>query len=165
MNIFVLDTNPTTAAKMQCDVHVVKMVLESAQLLCSPFEPGTAPCKRTHYNHPCAKWARENEKNYFWLLNHAWALAAEYERRYKKVHKSLRVIDWCDEFSDTLNLPQKENRSPFVQAMPDIYKNPDAVVAYRAYYIGAKSKIARWNKGRPKPDWYNKINGRSDNAV
>jgi len=164
MNIFVLDTNPTTAAKMQCDKHVVKMVLESAQLLCSPFEPGTAPYKRTHYNHPCAKWVRENESNYCWLLNHAWALAAEYYWRYKKVHKSLSVIDWCDANRYKLNLP-KENCSPFAQAMPAIYKNPDAVVAYRAYYIGDKSKIARWNKGRPKPDWYNKINGRSDNAV
>ena len=35
MNIFVLDRSPQAAAQMQCDRHVVKMVLESAQMLCT----------------------------------------------------------------------------------------------------------------------------------
>ena len=35
MNIFYLDKNPVVAAQMSCDKHVVKMILESAQMLCS----------------------------------------------------------------------------------------------------------------------------------
>ena len=35
MNIFYLDTDPVLAAQMQCDKHVVKMILESAQMLCT----------------------------------------------------------------------------------------------------------------------------------
>ena len=65
MNIFVLDNDPFKAAEYQCDKHVVKMVLETAQLLCSAHE--TAPYKRTHYNHPCAIWTRSSLSNYMWL--------------------------------------------------------------------------------------------------
>jgi hypothetical protein len=153
MNIFVLDLDPEMAAIYQGDKHVVKMVLESAQLLCAPYDPGVAPYKRTHYNHPCAKWARENASNYVWLLNHAWALAREYRFRYHKDHSCIPVIDWCYTNVYKLGLPQID-LSPFAQAMPDIYKNPDPVTAYRSYYTNEKSKIVKWNKGREKPDWY-----------
>lgn len=33
MNIFILDKDPVQAAQLQCDKHVVKMVVESAQML------------------------------------------------------------------------------------------------------------------------------------
>ena len=33
MNIFYLDRDPVIAAQMMCDKHVVKMILESAQML------------------------------------------------------------------------------------------------------------------------------------
>jgi hypothetical protein len=92
--------------------------------------------------------------NYSWLLNHAWALAEEYKFRYGKQHKCVSVIDWCHANMYQLALPPLVVHTPFVQAMPDIYKDPDPVVAYRAYYMGAKSKIARWNKSRLQPDWY-----------
>lgn len=154
MNIFVLDLDPIKAAQYQADKHIVKMTLESAQLLCAPFDVGVAPYKRTHYNHPCAKWVREDANNYTWLLEHAWALAKEYLFRYTKIHQCTSVIDWCYAHMHQLNLPSV-TRTPFAQAMPDIYKNPDPVVAYRSYYIGEKHKIVRWNKSREKPDWYN----------
>ena len=35
MNIFYLDKCPVKSAEMSCDKHVVKMILESAQLLCT----------------------------------------------------------------------------------------------------------------------------------
>jgi hypothetical protein len=57
-----------------------------------------------------------------------------------------------------LALPPFIVRTPFAQAMPDIYKHSDPVVAYRAYYLGEKQTIARWNKSRGKPDWYNLLN-------
>jgi hypothetical protein len=153
MNIFVLDLNPALAAQYQADKHVIKMTLESAQLLCSPFEPEDgAPYKRTHYNHPCAKWVREDEFNYTWLLTHAWALGVEYTYRYGKRHRCVPVIDWCYQNMYKLALP-REKLSPFAQAMPDIYKNSDPVVAYRSYYINEKKRMAQW-KVRERPDWY-----------
>ena len=35
MNIFYLDKDPVKAAEYSCDKHVVKMILESAQMLCT----------------------------------------------------------------------------------------------------------------------------------
>jgi hypothetical protein len=152
LNIFVLNTDPAIAAQQQCDKHVVKMVLESAQLLCSPFEPGTAPYRRTHFNHPCSIWTRASRQNYEWLVAHAFALSEEYTRRYRKQHKSDRVIEWCADHYLALNLPD-EGLTPFAQAMPEVYRRDDAVEAYRAYYRGDKSRFAAWKNMDP-PEWW-----------
>lgn len=153
MNIFVLDTCPVQAAKYQCDKHVVKMVLETAQLLCSPFDKGAAPYRRTHYNHPCSKWVRESQDNYEWLIRHGLALASEYNFRYDKFHKSLEVIKWCGLNGGVLKLP-KVGLTPFAQAMPDECKNTlDVVDAYRTYYREHKARIAKWTK-RAVPEWF-----------
>lgn len=157
MNIFILNLDPQLAAQNQCDKHVVKMTLESAQLLCSPFELGAAPYKRTHYNHPCSIWIRESQQNYMWLVVHGKALAEECTLRYAKVHKSKQVIEWCEVNVGGLNLPNR-GLTPFAQAMPDIYKNADPVIAYRTYYIQEKQRIAQWKNGREKPEWYNSNN-------
>lgn len=153
MNIFVLDEDPIKAAQYQCDKHVVKMALESAQLLCSPFEKSVAPYKRTHYNHPCAKWARASRENYIWLFRHAMGLAEEYSFRYSKRHKSQDVIEWCGAHADVLlNLPPLQ-MTERPQALPEKYKNPDVVTAYRNYYLGDKAAFARWTR-REQPDWW-----------
>ena len=151
MNIFLLDLSPQLAAQYQVDKHVIKMILESAQLLCSAYPEGVAPYKRTHYNHPCAKWTRESFANWAWLLEHAYALSTEYTYRYGKVHKCHSILDWL-----ALNPPNllATPQTAFMQCMPEAYKNPDPVVAYRAYYCGEKQHIAHWNKGRSKPSWY-----------
>ena len=151
MNIFVLDDNIEHCAIYHCDKHVVKMTLETAQLLCSPFEPGKAPYKRTHYNHPCAKWARESISNYEWLVEFGYFIAQEYTHRYNKIHKCLDVIDWCDNNSHTLNLPDI-GLTPWAQAMPDEYKDPCAVQAYRNYYLGDKIDFCKWTNRKP-PNW------------
>jgi hypothetical protein len=148
MNIFVLDLDPVKAAQYQCDRHVVKMVLESAQLLCSAHE--SAPYKRTHYNHPSAVWTRSSLSNYKWLLAHAYGLAAEYTERYGKEHKCVEVLNWCRD--NDPGIPDLGLTS-FAQAMPDQYKNSDPVVAYRTYYIKDKVKIAKW-KHNNVPAWF-----------
>ncbi len=152
MNIFVVDKNPIKAAKELCDKHVVKMILESAQMLCSCFPNGEAPYKRAFYNHPCTIWARESKENYEWLLDHAFAMCDEYAMRYNKVHKSLEAIFWCCQNYESLDLPSK-GITPFAQAMPDEYKNKCAVTAYRAYYNGEKARFAKW-KTRKTPEWF-----------
>jgi len=156
MNIFVLDLDTKKCAEYHCDKHVVKMILETAQLLCgvhwateSPYE---APYKLSHKNHPCAIWARECIENYIWLCDLGMELCEEYTYRYGKRHKSQAIIEWC-----IINKPYiRENGdiTPFALAMPDEYKVSSAVESYKNYYIGAKSGIASW-KSREVPEWYN----------
>ena len=153
MNIFAVDTDPKIAAQQLCDKHVVKMILESAQMLCSVFPNGDAPYRRAFYNHPCTKWARESAENYEWLLDHAYAMCQEYTRRYGKVHKSLDAISWCGSNYHKLNIPRK-GLSKFAQAMPEEYYYSCGVTAYRSYYNGEKAYFAKWSK-RETPSWFN----------
>ena len=88
MNIFYIDTCPVKAAQMQCDKHVVKMILESAQMLCAAHHvegEGNVPYKLAHKNHPSPVWTRTNKKHYQWLWDHMMALGKEYTERYGKV--------------------------------------------------------------------------------
>jgi hypothetical protein len=157
MNIFFLDLLPDVAAQMQCDKHVVKMVLESAQMLSTchhVLESPVAPhvYRKTHANHPCNIWLRESADNYMWLYEHFLALGDEYTYRYGKVHKSIR------ERAHYLELPPPAldfiGYTTPPQCMPDEYKCDDVVLAYQNYYICDKSRFAVWNKARPAPDWW-----------
>ena len=153
MNIFILDRDPVQAARYTIDKHCSKMVLESAQLLCAAFPVGSAPYRRTHYNHPCSVWVRESRSNFEWLVDHAMGLADEFILRYGKDHKSEEVIRWCSKHMAEADLPDV-NLTPFAQAMPDQYRRADPVEAYRAYYQGAKAEIATWKPIRGRPDWW-----------
>jgi hypothetical protein len=156
MNIFFLDNNVKKCAEYHCDKHVVKMILESAQLLCGVHHAiGSQlpiPYKLSHINHPCSIWARESLSNYLLLCELATQLCEEYTFRYGKVHKSKQVIDWC-----LINKPVINDigvtKQP--QAMPDEYKvKNDVIQSYRNYYVGAKKSFAKW-KNRETPYWYN----------
>ena len=150
MNIFVLDSNIIEAARAHNDRHIVKMPTEAVQLLCSAHD--NAPMKKSHNNHPCAKWTRESLENYMWLLDFAQALFDEYTNRYKKIHGSLKYLEWC-----RANIPDLPSigLTPFAQAMPVECKDPDAIVAYRKYYIDYKwdPKVFRWAH-TPMPEWF-----------
>ena len=78
MNIFYLNSDPERAAQLQYNKHVVKMILESAQLLCSAHimldSEIDVPYKLTHKNHPSAIWTRQSRSNYAWLYFHMMAL-------------------------------------------------------------------------------------------
>lgn len=139
---------------MLCDKHVIKMVLESTQMLCtvSHILGGEAPYKQVHQKHPCTLWTLETKDNYHWHMSHALALACEYTFRYKKQHKCLDHLHWLIENGTK---PTKSGLTPFAQAMPDKYKNNDPVKAYRDYYLGEKAVFAKWDKGRQAPDWWN----------
>ena len=156
MNIFVLDKNPIHAATVLCDKHIVKMIVESAQMLCNVFPQELVPYKRTHYNHPCSKWVRKSRENFFWLFVYSLTLCNEYSIRYNKTHKSREIIYLCyDLFSkNKQEIPFiHDKQTPFVQAMPEEYKTEDAVQAYRTYYIKDKSRFAKW-KLNNVPEWY-----------
>lgn len=150
MNVFVLNQDPKLSALDHLDRHIVKMPLESAQLLCTALHLNdiSAPYKPTHKNHPCAVWVRQSLDNFVWCVEYGLSLCAEYTHRYSKVHKSQAVIDYC--FQNLPELPDIGLTS-FVQAMPDVYKRDDAVEAYRAYYQGDKAHMAKWTN-RDVPD-------------
>jgi hypothetical protein len=162
MNIFALDNSPMRAAPMHCDKHVVKMVLETAQILSTVHHLCETPWanhlyKPTHKNHPCVKWAAETAQNYYWLYQLFESLAGEYTHRYKQNHKSYVKL------SHMLRHPpinlcgrriKQTNRTPFALAMPDVYKfvSDDPVECYRAYYLHEKRDMLTYTK-RDKPVW------------
>lgn len=157
MNIFFLDENPTLSAKYHVDKHVVKMILETAQLLCSVHHvtdqaTDQVPYKLSHKNHPCAIWARESLSNYLYLCELGLELGKEYTYRYGKRHKSIEVIEWC--IINKPNIPDIGFTKP-AMAMPDEFKVDSVVESYRNYYMGAKSDLASW-KNREKPFWFGK---------
>jgi len=162
MNIFFLDMNVKKCAEYHCDKHVVKMVLETAQLLCSAhhvidqvtnkYRPSNdqIPYKLAHKNHPCSIWVRESLTNYLYLCELGLELCKEYTYRYEKRHKSQEVIEWC--VTNKVKICDKGLTEP-PKAMPDEYKVKDVVESYRNYYMGAKKSFATWKK-RDSPIWY-----------
>ena len=145
MNIFYLHRDPVIAAKVQYNKHVVKMILESAQMLCTAHheimgEDADVPYKRAHVNHPSTIWCRRSAENYTWLYDHFVALAEEYTKRYNKEH--LSYIKCKDKLSILPGgLPYTGFTEP-PQCMPDEYKDKSSIIAYWNYYIGEKHVVA-----------------------
>ncbi len=146
MNIFFLSFNPKQAAEYHCDKHVVKMILETAQLLYSAHwseDPSILPenaYKKTHCNHPSAIWTRESLANYMWLAELGHWLCVEYRFRYgDKQHKTEAHLHWLRKNppSTLTDIGITEIRL----AMPMEYKRPNPVEAYRIYYIENKLNL------------------------
>jgi hypothetical protein len=164
MNIFVLDKDPVKAAQAHCDKHVVKMILETAQLLSTADHVAgrstefTHTYKPTHKNHPCAVWVREEMRNYQWLCELGLALCAEYSYRYAKHRDSLQPQHACEDMIQQrtdwvyYTYGGLANPASWALAMPDQYKGADPVAAYRAYYIGEKARMLTY-KRRSRPTW------------
>lgn len=157
LNIFYLSECPKEAAELQCDKHVVKMILETAQLLSTAHHEldGKSPAyKPTHKNHPSAVWVRQSWGNYIWAWRHLAALCKQYTARYHKVHKTERE-HLKKLYHPPMNLAMDGGFTPPPQCMPDEYKvQDDAVAAYKAYY---DSKADEWERmGRPMT-WYGKL--------
>ncbi|WP_116964615.1 pyrimidine dimer DNA glycosylase/endonuclease V [Fastidiosibacter lacustris] len=141
MNIFFLDKDPSLAARYQCDKHVVKMVLESAQILSSVHRLSgsndQALYSLTHQNHPCVLWVIESEAHYKWLLKHYIALCSEYTYRYQKLHKSEML---CGILS---NVPKALANTTFSWTLKVTDNDiKDVVASYQQYYIN-KSKVMK----------------------
>ena len=154
MNIFVLDKDPKKCAEYHNDKHVVKMILETAQLLCGVHHMAESkldiPYRLSHKNHPCSIWARECIENYVWLCDLGMELCKEYTYRYGKRHKSQDIIEWCI----TNHPPLKEtgDLTPFRLAMPEECKIGGPVESYREYYIKEKKHFSKW-KNRDVPEF------------
>lgn len=156
MNIFVLDFDIRACVEMHCDKHVVKMILEYAQLLSTAHhvldEENAIPniYKKTHVNHPSAVWARESSENYIWLYNLFKELCFEYTRRYNKTHLTqTKLLNILKQLPKNITVGKM---TKFKLAMPDQYKSDDPIESYRAYYVNEKATIATW-KYNEKPHW------------
>jgi len=183
VNIFVLNECPTQSAKEMCDKHIVKMPIETAQMLSTvhrmldgqpyidrgksgrkvkrwrhktdlAFPQGPLLYKATMMNHPCTIWARQCYGNYRWLAEHGIALSDEYTRRYGRRHGSLSILRYCY-YNVPQNLSTDASQTAFAQAMPDDLKvSGDAVSAYRQYYIREKARFATWKTPAEMPNWF-----------
>lgn len=170
MNIFFLHAVLSICAQYHCDKHVVKMILESAQLLYTTHhiilpvyldhyhgsikEDGEVlnPYKKTHDKHPCNLWLQESGCNYHELALLAKELCKEYTHRYKKVHSIEKRIDWLikhNPFYTDLHTRSGCMTKPKL-AMPIEYKSDNVILSYRKYYLNDKQRMFSW-KGRPKP--------------
>jgi hypothetical protein len=154
MNIFYLHKDPREAARLQYNKHVVKMILESAQMLCTAhhcygdkWQKENVPYKQAHLNHPSTVWARRSKATYMWLFKHMMGLGYEYWLRYGKQHLS---ISKCSMFlsKPPVHIQGEEFVQP-PQAMPDEYKDPCSIQAYWNYYIGEKHVVVNLNKEKP----------------
>lgn len=158
MNIFVLSRSPRLSAQYHCNKHVVKMIIETAQMLYSAVwivSPQRLPqnaYKLAHKNHPCSIWVRTSLENYKWLCELGVWLCHEYTLRYGKIHKTQTHIEYLMQHPP--NLPSL-GLTEFAQAMPDQFKDKDPVVAYRTFYRESKFKernIVQY-KWRKMPEW------------
>lgn len=158
MNIFILerttqgDIDWVKSAQSQDDLRVVKMTLETAQLLCSAINllvgDQVTPYRTTHKNHPSSIWARQSFCNWSALKQHGIALAEEYTKRFGKRHKCLDIILSLD--PDPSLFPQISTTPP-PAVVPDEYKSDDIVQSYRRYWV-SKANM-RYNRSNP-PQWF-----------
>jgi hypothetical protein len=159
MNIFYLHDNPRICARYHNNKHVVKMILEYAQLLSTAHnvldnETNSLLYKTTHENHPCSKWVRESDKNYMWLYELFISLLAEYTWRYGKIHTTQRLMKVLSVLPD--NIPVTESITKRPVCVSENCKKYSILESYREYYKIDKKHIANW-KHREIPKWYMEI--------
>jgi hypothetical protein len=174
MNIFVTDSNPTVSARVLPDKHIVKMPLESCQMLSIIFSQwyynwgeihkldGEAynTKKGAFRNHPCTQWAAKNIYNTAWLIAHGIALSTEYTHRYGKIHSCNKTL-----FESKKLFHRKTGKSitcfsmadNFARAMPEEYKYDDHIDTFTAYkmYVASKPWVSTNYLRDPnrKPEW------------
>ena len=181
MNIFLLDWDPVKAAQLQCDKHVCKMIVESAQMLSTAHRLldgqsyyGTTKngrkilrhdigernhlfYKAVHTKHPSTVWTTESDKNYDWHYKHFVALCKEYTYRYGRIHSTE------EKMSEILakppkNIPKTDSMTKFKLAMsefPECIKECP-VESYQRFYVTKQERFKMvWTK-REIPLWFKK---------
>ena len=150
MNIFAIGGCEKTgtidweqSARELDNYRVVKMILESCQMLCATLnlQGFETPYRTTHKNHPSTIWVRESSANFLNLVRHTEAMLDEYKSRFgqHKVHKCERVLNICKDLFDASLFPHDKPTS-LPLCMPDEYKSDNIVKSYRDFY-SAKPKM------------------------
>ena len=154
MNVFFLDRSPKLCAQYHCDKHLLKQIPDVAQILCTVMRNNGISYGYTgrKNNHPCIKWAQQQDGNFLWLKSLGIELCKEYAYRYSDnnspKHASEHIIR--DSYPTDLGKSLKMTVPP--QCMPDHFKNLDPVKAYRQYYLGSKADLLSYTK-RHIPMW------------
>ena len=169
MNIFMVDRDPVVAAQSLPDRHIVKMPVETVQMLVSAclrhdIQPKVITKAGTHHKggyhkHPCTVWAGDTSQNALWLLQHGFALCHEYTKRYGKVHFAEGQLRQLQAY--VTQIPAGPFTEP-AQAMPDECKHADFTVAYQnciRYKLVDRPGTFVWAKGTPMPSWLSNPRG------
>ena len=147
MNIFHLHKDPKICAEYHCDKHVVKMILETAQMLSTAYRKKFGDnddlYKTAYPKHPMTIWVGNSGNNFFWSIQLLDQLIYQYTVRYKKVHKTIRISNLLHSKHKLWHSWKTEFTRPPL-CMPDEYKSDDYVQSYRNYYIGDKKRFARY---------------------
>lgn len=164
MQLFILDRCPVHSAMYLADVHVIKMCLETAQILSSimaikglPLFEG-AP-KPYNTRHPVIK-AIDTQAKLNWVLNHNIALQAEFIYRFHKQHKYFKLFG---NYIETLSVLEQVAKQASPEGLARDFKDftttkEDIVEAHRDYYKFKKSIIKRWKyTNREEPDWLKEV--------
>ena len=164
MNIFAIEGNNENidwikSAQSQDNYRVVKMILESAQMLCCALNELSGeqitPYRSTHKNHPSSKWVRESSANFDSLVEHTMAMLEEYTERFGKIHKCSYVVEKCLKINDSsLFLFHEPTKLPLT--MPYEFQSDNIVDSYRKFYA-SKPRI-RYPKDKI-PVWFPKYRG------
>ena len=175
MNIFLLDTYIEKSLQYHCDKHVVKMVLEYAQILstCHHELDGISSSilneiyKPTQKNHPSVVWARAHESHYDTLYEMFRLSLQEYTHRYGKTHKTGQLLELlkspphriCTEGKVYKVGTTKFHTLPPQSMTEECRKTPssptdlDSVIeAYRKYYLIEKKHLLAY-RNRNFPKW------------
>lgn len=162
MNVFVLHTDPVLSAVMLCDKHLVKMQLETAQLLSTAYYLQTERTPPglydpTHKHHPCTVHLAKCDLYMDWVYENARAMAGEHMRRYNRTRKHLSWFVTMQAYAEYKALdgikPMQHDYTDLVVplAMPDDIRGDlkfapleQAVELYRQYYIRDKARFAKW---------------------
>lgn len=150
MNIFVTSFDPFESAQVLDDKRVIKMILESAQILSTVMNENEikGPYKSTHKNHPVVLWVKESSENYWWLIEHFQALCEEYSLRFNKEHK-------CSQYHELFvdgyfELIQDDKLTNFVNCT----KFKEIKEVTQAYRLAL---IDKWKNDKRPPKWTNSI--------
>lgn len=184
MNIFALSPVPEIAAKWHCDAHVVKMILESAQMLSTAHRvldgeeekrPSTSGkrmsrywrlsddrennlYKAVHMKHPCTLWTMDSHLNYKWHYKLFEELCKEYTYRYGKIHASENKL--LNILKDVPKNIKKSYITPWALAMgsnPECMNYDDPIGSYQAFYQTKQKRFSmKWTK-RETPYWFKKL--------
>lgn len=160
MNLFYLSIFIDECARFHCDKHVIKMILELAQMLYTTHHVLESnmlitcphkPYRKTHFNHPTAKWVRDVTHNYIYTCQLGLLLCQEYTRRYKKIHATQKHLEWLLENIPLVIEGPMWHPPPAVDV--ECLVEGDVVASYRKYYREKKAYFAKWKIDQP-PKWF-----------
>lgn len=182
MNLFILDTDPVKAAQLQCNRHIVKMVVESAQMLSTthrmldgietrgPSKSGKTNSKKwihpdptldqilykaVHIHHPCTVWTMQSNENYNWHWIHFAALCDEFTYRYGKVHSTDALLrDVLKQTPRNIPIGSLTPQPLAMKSNPECMNPNDVVGSYRAFYQTKQARFKMEWKNRTIPEWF-----------